>query len=726
MLSAVLLGLTLGRLVRRFDAGQRGYTVILAALLLMSLYAMGQESPFFGVVAVAMTGLVVVVPFLLELLARAAFGRGKLRVAVQLAGLRALLMPGSGLARHQEILHGLAVLERVGVDGAIDHFRGLAGDTDDDTELAIINEQIVSMLFYGQRWDEGIAHYDLHFHARYAAVRPALALGLMRAYGESGRLERAAELLLALENGPVGTDPRSLGLLSQARVTFLAYVGAAQTVANALTRERCRVLGISLASGALFRGIAWLRAGCPKPAQVEFERVERLATAADDRVVVASRRAIASLGSAGGSVELNADLVHYAESVAVRLDGFLRMAPTFQRTGTLLVVPALVVVVVWSYLIRTGLQMGGLGLLAAGAMTPALWRNGEWFRVFTGIWCQGDAVSVVVSAYTIWLCGPAFERIHGRGRTVVAGVGGGAVGLAAAAGVSSDPASVLAGGHLLASALAGGALWTLGPWSRTSVVPAMRKRVLAPMLLMLLAQALAAIPGLAALEVSPVGLITAAAWGMLVAMVPERGIGRSLRWAAIPLLVVVAASVILVARTDARAAYLAGPSQRILVGDRWLDLPPQFETVRERVVVKGLAIPLQPGAIDRLALRVGQQLQVVATPSDATVAIPSLLQLDPTLQHELHAVEAPTPTGFIAAYEQAGGNPDELRTVSLRRNGRAIALLIERRMGDEVRAIFASPPTALRPASDVLAGVLLTPGWFAAERPTLAGRGAGL
>src|SRR5690606_5792724 len=245
--------------------------------LCLALVAMVQHSRYLAVVAIGIASVAVVFPWALEAAARSAFSRGRLSLAVWFAGVRALLMPGAGLGRQQEILRGLALLERAGVDRALDHFRHLVERTEDGGELAIINEQIVAMLFYGQRWEEGIAHYEARFHPRYAAMRPALALGLLRAYGESGKLEHAAGLLRALEDGPMGADPRALSVLSQARLTFLAYAGASRPVTRALTDERRRLLGLSAASSALFRGIALARAGELDRAFEELQRVQAVA-----------------------------------------------------------------------------------------------------------------------------------------------------------------------------------------------------------------------------------------------------------------------------------------------------------------------------------------------------------------------------------------------------------------------------------------------------------------
>ena len=148
-----------------------------------------------------------------------------------LSSWRAILMPGAGLGAQLPLLRGLAVLEREGVDAAVAYFRALAAATEDEEDLELIDEQIVSMLLYGERWAEGIEHYERRFRPRYAVHRPPLALGLVRAYGEAGRMDRAAGLLRWMEESPLAGDPHAAEVLGQARLTFLAFAGASRAVA---------------------------------------------------------------------------------------------------------------------------------------------------------------------------------------------------------------------------------------------------------------------------------------------------------------------------------------------------------------------------------------------------------------------------------------------------------------------------------------------------------------
>jgi len=701
---AVALGFALVRTLRR-DTRGRGYAVFVAALLAVTIAAIVQGSRFLGVVAIGLGTIGVGLPWLLESGVRIAFGRGRLRTAVRLSGLRALLMPGAGLGRQQQILEGLALLEAGGVDQALAHFRGLADDADEG-EAMLIHEQIVSMLFYGQRWDEGIAHYEARFHPRYAALRPALALGLLRAYGESGRLDTAAGLLRALEEGPVGADPRALGFISQARLTFLAYAGASRPVRNALTEERRRVLGLSPASSALLRGIALARAGEPGPAEAELRRVADLAGAADDRIVDASRASLARVGD--GAVELAPDLVRYVEAVAGRLEAFLQAAPRLRRTRGAWLAPLVALTIVLVEVARVTLDRGGLGLLDLGAFTPELWAAGSWGRAGVGAVLAGDPLLAFVDAYAVWSGGVFLERVVGRGRLVLLGLGAAAMGLVATWVLEPMGTAPVSGASILAAAIVCGALLLL-PRSRTpGMAQAVRRGLAIPLGCALVVLLLAGGGGLFALAVPWAGLWVAAVWAVLViGLAPAHGrFAGALGVLGTLLVLPLVLGVLQVGREDTEA---------FLVGRRYdvkaahgvvLRLPLQF-TASERATDPALPLPLLDGHVDGLAARSGDLVQIVVGERSSS-GVPLPVELDPTLRHQLDAVAGEVPVALARRFEAMGGEPSTLRAFVLRRNGEDVALVVERDLDTtHTLALVGAPTDAIVRGRGLYAAILM-------------------
>ncbi|HLT37275.1 MAG TPA: rhomboid family intramembrane serine protease, partial [Enhygromyxa sp.] len=540
LLAAILCAATLVRLLRRSEGIGRGYALIVGAGLVSAILAMG-GSRFFGVIALSLVVVTVIVPWALEHASRWAFARGRLIWVARFSSLRASLMPGAGLSRQLPILEGLALLDRDGVDAALAHFRRLADEADDPAELAVIHEQIVAMLFHGQRWDEGIAHYERRFHSGYAALRPSLALGLLRAYGESGRLETAAGLLRALEEGPVGGDPSTAELLGQARLTFLAYAGAVEPVDEIVRRQRFAELGLTAATAELFKGIALARAGEPRQAVESLSRVEDLAGPRDHRVLEAARalldgvrrasEGILSRSESGLKVpELGPELRSYVELVGDRLRAFVIAAPSIRThtrpwmTYALMVALSLVYGV---HLLRGG---GSVGLLELGAMSEDLWRRGtagSWARVFTSAWIHVDLVGLLFDVYAIWLAGQVVERMLGPARMACASM------LAAFAGVAAsvlalpllwdlglDNLAIVAptGGNLMAVGAITAALWILAPRRTPLLAARSRRNLVVTLTLLLVANLLTSWPGLVGFGLAPVGLLVTILVATLVAV----------------------------------------------------------------------------------------------------------------------------------------------------------------------------------------------------------------
>ncbi len=701
IVTIVVAAFAMVRLIRKFDLAQRFYLLVVGAAVTLGLLALVRDDRFLGVLCMGMTALTVVLPGLLETLARAAFGAGYMRLAVGIAGLRALLMPGAGLERQQEILQGLALLEREGVDAALDHFHELAGGTEDGGELAIIHEQIVAMLFYGLRWSEGIAHYEGQFHPGYAAVRPALALGLLRAYGESGRLDTAAGLMRALEEGPLGSDPRAIAMLSQARVTFLAYAGEKATVVGVLQGEHLGTLGISRANGALLRGIAAARAGDSETAAFEFRKVSGLAAGpSDDRAVEASTALLAGPLEAGE--ELEPDLRAYAAAVGGRLRRFLVGTPSLQRHGPLLATPALILAQIAGYV--AALWAGSsstLGLLQVGALTPELWAAGSWARVTTAPFVHGDAIGLLLAGYAIWLGGPVIERLRGSAQLAVMALASGMAGCAAAVAYGAPRAAVVAGGNFLGFGVAFGALWLLLPRFSPGLAPRSRRTLAIPVILVLGACVLAAVPTFLSLDVLPVGLATACVVSVATLLgLPRQSPGwrRGIMVGSLGLMALsVAAGIAGVVREDVGRFLAGNRDSEVVMGNVTFKVSPHVSEV-EAGTFPPVRVPVYAGLADRLAARTGTLVQLVVV-SGAPKEGSALLHLDPDLGREASIVEREDVPETVRAI-----SPDA-RFWQLRRNGEAVADLFERRVGEDAVLMVVAPPRAGYAEADLMATI---------------------
>ncbi|HVI03016.1 MAG TPA: rhomboid family intramembrane serine protease [Enhygromyxa sp.] len=739
LLAAIVCAATLVRLLRRSEGIGRGYALIVGSGLVVSVLAMGGDR-FFGVLALALVVLTVIVPWLLEHGSRFAFSRGRLIWVARMSSLRASLMPGSGLGRQLPILEGLSLLERKGVDAALAHFRRLADEADDAAELAVIHEQIVAMLFHGQRWDEGIAHYERRFHPGYAALRPSLALSLLRAYGESGRLDTAAGLLRALEEGPIGGDPGTAELLGQARLTFLAYAGAVEPVDEIVKRQRFAELGLTAATAELFKGIALARAGEPKQAVETLSRVEDLAGPRDHRVLEAARslldgvrRALPSEGLLAVP-EIGPELRGYVELVGDRLRAFVIAAPTV-RTQTR---PWMTYAVMFTLSLVYGVHLlrggGSLGLLELGAMSEDLWRAGtagSWGRVFTSAWIHVDLVGLLFDVYAIWLAGQVVERMLGAARMACATV------LAAFAGVAAsvmalpllwdlglDGLAIVAptGGNLMAIGAIAAALWLLTPRRTPLLAARSRRNLVVTLTLLLVANLLTSWPGLIGSSVAPVALLVT----MLVATLSvvafpvdaPRWVRRSLGAVVGAVLLTNVVALVLVIVEDPEAYLVDHRAQRCELGGVVVRTPIGTTPMSlDRDVP--FELPIVDGLLDTLELRDGSLVQLAVHRGPVTDDQPALFELLEGLDDEISATASgPLPEAFaerIAASPgsfAAAGTQPRWRAWDLWRAGYRIGRVIEHRLPDVADAepatvmLLATPPEAIDHAPAVYAAIL--------------------
>ncbi|MFV8753746.1 rhomboid family intramembrane serine protease [Nannocystaceae bacterium ST9] len=735
LLAAVLCAVTLVRLVRRSEGAERGYSLLVGALLVGSVLALGQ-SAFLGVVTLAVIGLTVILPWLLEHASRWAFARGRLSLTARLGIARATLMPGAGLDRQVPILEGIGLVERRGVDAALAHFRRLADQADDPVELAMIHEQIVAMLFHGQRWDEGIAHYERRFHPGYAALRPSLALGLLRAYGESGRLDTAAGLLRALEDGPIGTDPNTRELIGQARLTFLAYAGAIGPVDELVARRRFGELGLSPATAELFKGIAQARAGAPREAAETLRKVELLAGPRDHRVLQAARDALADVGQppdepsepASASIELAPELRSYVELVGARLREFIAAPPSLRRHERTWVTHALIAIGSLVYAIHLLLGGGSIGLLELGALVEDLWAAGSWGRVFTSAWIHVDLVGLLFDIYALWLAGQLVERLLGPTRMGLVTVGAAIAGMAASVlalpwlwelGLAPLARVGATGGNLMAIGASTAALWLLLP-SRTPMIGGRARRNLVVTLALLLAANLIMNwPGALGFGMSPVALLTTVAVASLIALLPLRPSGSLARLgglagktilAGLGLATIVASVVVLT----------EDPERELADRRRWacevagveLHTPTWFvEQSLDRDAP--FELPIVDGLVDSLELRDGSLVQLAVVRGESSesseVSGEPRPKLDALADSLGVSVAASLPERFAAALADDGRH---WRAFDLWRNGERVARVIERDLpvgpseAPATVVLLTTPATAIDHAPELWQAIL--------------------
>lgn len=708
--AAILQSLTLLRLVRRRDPGQRLYTLVVLAELLLATVAIVEGDRFLGLCATCLCGLTVALPWLLERGARQAFALGQPRWGVRMTGLRALLMPGAGLGRQQQILAGFSLLDRKGPAAALGHFRGLLAEAEDPAELAMIHEQIVAMLLYDLRWGEAVAHYESQFQLGYAALRPSLALGMLKAFGELGRMRDAATLLRALEEGPLGQEPGAAELVGQARLTFLAHAGATTTVEAALAGERARELGLSPASAALLQATAAAFAGDEDRARTILQALPTRLRGRDARALAAARALQERLPREPmeRSAELDEQVLRAA--LGLREQVAARAGRTAPRAGGVLMTSLLIAGMAGSFLVALWQGLAGVGLLRVGAFTPELWRAGSWGRLVTAPFVHADLLGLLLDAYSIWLAGHVLERILGRARMGLVAIVGAAAGLWAAGRHEPGPALMIGGGNAMAVAVLVATLWTLMPGRTPGVAPTVRRSLVVTLLLLLGAQLLSCVPGDAALRSTPLSLGVAAFVGSLLAIalppVLPRLVSRGLDLLLVAALCFVGVGAYRVGQEDPIGFALVHREPRPAERGAIVALPQSFERVGAAGERRHASLAVYQGWIDAQALRGGALVQIMVVEGVGSSGSSALFRVDPGLLRELtiRSDDGLDP----AAREIVAGASGSWSTYTLQRNGEAVARVIERRLAESGPTVLllAAPPLALDQAPTLYARVV--------------------
>ncbi len=681
----------LGALRRRHG---RGYLTLLVGVLGVLLLALARGDAGLGlaglVLAVASAGL----PWVLEKLSRRLFERGMISWSVRLASLRALLMPGAGLGRQQALLAGLDLLEAEGPEAALRHFQTLAAETEDEAERAALDEQIISTLLYGRRWNEAIAHFERRFHRGYAALRPSLALGLLRAYGEAGRLVRAAQLLRAMEEAPIGRHPQGASAMILARMTFLAYAGAAGVLDEVVPAGAGERAGLSAATGAYFHGVALARSGQPRRAAEVLARVEELAGPGDRRLVAASHEALEQVSRAA-VIDLDPEVRRYVQHSAGRLLSGLRSVAATAGPRGWLAPPLLVVLSLLAYLAR----LVWPDLLAVGAASSTLVQAGSWSRLLVAPWLHADPAILIIDVYALWYAARILQRRLGAGLVLLGALVAGTAATTVSV-ISLEPGALVGGVGPIAVALLVGALVASLPTVAPMMDDAQRRSVLGTLVILLGLQALLAWPGLRGLDQAAVAYAVGIGAGLLLGPWPplrRRGAERVLAGLGLASVLGLGLAAGHVAREDVGAYLAAHPLQTCEVRGARVNGPGSLRarTAAVERETGPASLPAYPGLVDDHAARLGARVQLVHVDASKVAAIQGGegLAFDPQLRRRFSATRFEGGGALERALEVRG---IEALRLDLRADGATMAGAVLRPLEDgSGLLLLAEPATAL-------------------------------
>ena len=478
VLCIAVVALEVTWVLRRGASRHRGYLALLmvdGALLGYTIseprFSDAGGGPWPELVAgVALCGLLVFVPRLLDRLIRSALGGRRVALAARLAGVKEILQPGRAATVERELLVDLARARSGEVDEVVRGLRerlALAGPE----EEGAIHERIVTTLAFAGRWREATTQFDQHIGAFEPQRHPALAIQMVQAFGEIGELERAGQIVHRLELAALAGDPNAAAALLKARLTFLAGVGGKEAIDRLLALPA--LAQISPRTRGMLQSVAVSRrAGDPRNAPTE--EVLRFADLVADRIA-------ADLELAGEPMapKPRASMV----LVALNVIAFALVSLLLLRGAG---------VDHWFDFFWRGAKFGAganLDFVRAGASFHPAVRAGEWWRLWSAMFLHGgeswhqSVLHILLNMYGLYLLGRIVEPVFGWQRFLLIYAAGGLAGnLASAFNPSLDAVISLGASGAVMGLM--GALLVVLRFRRNGVAEEWRRSVLVNLLVL--------------------------------------------------------------------------------------------------------------------------------------------------------------------------------------------------------------------------------------------------
>jgi membrane associated rhomboid family serine protease len=348
------------------------------------------------------------------------------------------------------------------IDGTVDQLTA-AKDRASSEERLALDERIAMLYLAAYRWTDAIAHAEANLLGtlpdpiareegdvtpplrRALGVAPPVWVELLGAYGRTGDLDRAAQMLARLEDVCAGRDDAAVWI-HRARLMFLALAGRPSAVQALVDPRRARHM--SPAARTYWLAVAHEHKGDRAAATAAYEKARGRSRGRPRELI---DQALAKLATADGMpVKLSDEATEVLARVeASPLPPEVRASPaprpwaTWSLTGGLLVAAAAITLLVGS--------TSDVGVLTrAGALVRGLVDGGEWWRVFSCVFVHVGGLHLIVNVLGMWFVGRISEELFGTSRTFavfgVAGIAGAVASyLASPAGISAGASGALFG-----------------------------------------------------------------------------------------------------------------------------------------------------------------------------------------------------------------------------------------------------------------------------------------
>jgi rhomboid protease GluP len=388
-------------------------------------------------------------------LARRAAAAERFGIADKLLTIAEVLAPGSGVADEKALLGAMREIHDGNIEHTIDALTAAKHRVPDEAKLAI-DERIAMLYLASYRWQDAIAHAEAHLFGSlptaepgpHVALRRALGIAppvwveLLGAYGYTGDVERAAQMLARLEEVCAGRDDAAIWV-HRGRMMFLALAGRPQAVRALVEPRRSRHM--TPGARSYWVAVAHERHGDARAAEAAYAKA-RSKSRGRPRVLI--DQALARLPTAhevslGDAARELVAKVEAAPPPAV----VERMRPPAIVATRVLAAALIVTALAISLLVGSATDVGVL--LRSGALVRGLTAAEPW-RLVSCIFVHVGSVHLIVNLLGLWFLGRLAEDLFGGWKLAaifaLAGIAGSlASWVASPAGISAGASGAIFG-----------------------------------------------------------------------------------------------------------------------------------------------------------------------------------------------------------------------------------------------------------------------------------------
>lgn len=216
----------LGVVARRALREQVGYMALLGVNLVLAFFLLFTDRVMsvWSFVCIGAFVFMVLLPPFVDRAARRAIAAEKMKLAIWLTGLRELLQPGANVGQLRKALEPMARVRRGETEEVLSELEEEVSSLD-GAERKALQIQKLSVLLYARRWEEALNFFEENLPAQVIAFHPPLAAGMIRAFGETGKVSRMTAMMGLLEDSPGVAEGNISETLDQARMVYLAFAG---------------------------------------------------------------------------------------------------------------------------------------------------------------------------------------------------------------------------------------------------------------------------------------------------------------------------------------------------------------------------------------------------------------------------------------------------------------------------------------------------------------------